>query len=118
MHQRRDVPDRCFADELQSNSGAFRSCGTLNRWFSRPQFRTPPEWLRLSVGITTARAGSDGRRHFEEFSRMGEYFTERSSSLALRLACFRWRDDGASAGVMIVGERSPLDAITSHSPIK
>ena len=27
-------------------------------------------------------------------------------SFALRLACFRWHDDGASVGVMIVGERA------------
>jgi hypothetical protein len=40
------------------------------------------------------------------------------SSFAPRLACFRWHDDGASVGVMIVGERSLPDAITSHSSIK
>jgi hypothetical protein len=39
-------------------------------------------------------------------------------SFAPRLACFRWHDDGASVGVMIVGERSLPDAITSHSAIK
>jgi hypothetical protein len=39
-------------------------------------------------------------------------------SFARRLACFRWHDDGAGAGVMIVGERSLPDAITSHSSIK
>jgi hypothetical protein len=33
------------------------------------------------------------------------------------LACFRWHDDGASVGVMIVGERSLSDTITSHSSI-
>jgi hypothetical protein len=39
-------------------------------------------------------------------------------SFAPRLACFRWHDDGASVGVMIVGERSLPDAITSNSSIK
>ena len=39
-------------------------------------------------------------------------------SFAPKLACFRWHDDGASVGVMIVGERSLPDAITSHSSIK
>jgi hypothetical protein len=37
---------------------------------------------------------------------------------ARRLAYFRWHDDGASGGVMIVGERSLADAITSHSSVK
>jgi hypothetical protein len=40
------------------------------------------------------------------------------SSFAPRLACFRWHDDGASVGVMIVGDRSLPDAITWHSSIK
>ena len=40
------------------------------------------------------------------------------SSFARWLACFRWHDDGASVGVMIVGDRSPPDAVTWHSSIK
>ena len=37
----------------------------------------------------------------------------RADSSFARLACFRWHDGGASAGVMIVGERSLSVAITS-----
>jgi len=40
------------------------------------------------------------------------------SSFARWLACFRWHDDGASVGVMIVGDRSPPDAVTWHTSIK
>jgi hypothetical protein len=40
------------------------------------------------------------------------------SSFAPRLACFRRHDDGASVGVMIVGERSLPEAVTWHSSIK
>ena len=39
-------------------------------------------------------------------------------SFARWLACFRCHDDGASVGVMIVGDRSPPDAVTWHSSIK
>jgi hypothetical protein len=40
------------------------------------------------------------------------------SSFAAGLACLRWHDDGAGAGVTIVGERSLTGAVTSHSSVK
>src|ERR1700683_3278364 len=42
----------------------------------------------------------------------------RDLSFALRLTCFRRRDNGASIGMMIVGGRSRPEAVTWHSCIK
>jgi hypothetical protein len=39
-------------------------------------------------------------------------------SFAPRLTFFRWHNDGASSGMMVLGERSPPEAITWHSCIK
>jgi hypothetical protein len=39
-------------------------------------------------------------------------------SFALRLACLRWHDDGASFVVILVGDRSSPGAVAWHSSVE
>jgi hypothetical protein len=66
---------------------------------------------QFRMRLVGARSGHGGQ---------GAKFNKRRahSLFAPRLACFRWRDDGAGVEVMIVGQRSLPEAITAHSSIE